>query len=138
MSILSSVVIPSRVAALLLLAAGTAAADTPHTVESAPMAAVGVLSGGDPTDHHCSASIVDSPRGSVIVTAAHCVYGKQSLAFSPSYHDGQAPYGTWRAVGVYVWDAWKDHRNINGVGSPFDYAFVVLHRLRRRSVGSVE
>ena len=46
--------------------------------------------------HFCSASVVDSPSGDVIATAAHCLSGNgQDLEFVPMYHDGQAPYGAW-------------------------------------------
>lgn len=44
--------------------------------------------------HFCTASVVDSPSGDVIATAAHCLSGNaKDLEFVPMYHDGQAPYG---------------------------------------------
>src|SRR5690349_10181797 len=90
--------------AAALLPAGTAeAAGTPHTVLANTRPEIGSLSdGADPTDHHCSASIVGSPKGNVIVTAAHCVAGKRHVFFTPAYHDGQAPYGTWQSAAIYI------------------------------------
>ena len=44
--------------------------------------------------HFCSASVVDSPSGDVIATAAHCLSGNgQDLEFVPMYHDGQVRTG---------------------------------------------
>ncbi|MFE5559138.1 trypsin-like serine peptidase [Streptomyces sp. NPDC056544] len=63
---------------------------------------------GDP-DHHCSAVVVHSPRGDLIVTAAHCVYGggfRTNLAFAPGYRDGVAPYGIWVPTRIDVDPRW--------------------------------
>lgn len=51
-------------------------------------------------DHHCSASVVHSPGGDLVATAAHCVYRgvlgfRTNLVFAPGYRDGTAPYGVW-------------------------------------------
>jgi Trypsin len=56
--------------------------------------AVGVLlRGGKP---FCTAAVVDSPRGDVILTSAHCLsQNPVRIRFAPGYHDGSAPYGTW-------------------------------------------
>lgn len=60
--------------------------------------------------HFCSASVVHSAAGNVVITAGHCVYSdgpKQNIAFAPGYHDGQTPYGTWNVTKVLVSDAWQ-------------------------------
>jgi hypothetical protein len=56
--------------------------------------AVGVLlRGGKP---FCTAAVVDSPRGNVVLTSAHCLsQNPVQIRFAPGYHDGSAPYGTW-------------------------------------------
>ena len=49
---------------------------------------------GGATRTSARASVVDSPSGDVIATAAHCLSGNaKDLEFVPMYHDGQAPYG---------------------------------------------
>lgn len=61
------------------------------------------------SDHHCSASVVHSPDGDLIVTAAHCVYAggfRTNLAFVPGYENGTAPYGVWVPTRVYVDPRW--------------------------------
>lgn len=49
----------------------------------------------DDGESSCSANVVDSPNGSVVMTAAHCAYG-HDYRFVPGYDDGAAPYGEWR------------------------------------------
>ncbi|MFC5184248.1 trypsin-like serine peptidase [Actinomadura harenae] len=77
--------------------------------------AVGALFGvddsGNLTNHTCTASVVDSPGRNLLVTAAHCVGGGSrrgdlGVAFAPGYHNGQTPYGVWRAVAFYDPPEW--------------------------------
>ncbi len=57
--------------------------------------------------HFCTASVVDSPNGDLLITAAHCVSGLSSgIAFVPGY-DGEAPYGVWTVTRVYVDASWS-------------------------------
>jgi V8-like Glu-specific endopeptidase len=75
--------------------------------------AVGALfsmSGGQIGAHFCTASVVDSPAGDLLVTAAHCVQGYSDiapagLAFVPGYN-GTAPYGIWTVTRIFVDSAW--------------------------------
>lgn len=116
------------------------AAGTPHTVIANPRPEIGSLSdGADPTNHHCSASIVASPKGNIIVTAAHCVAGKRNVFFTPAYHDGKAPYGTWQSApgAIYIDPGWATSHDIDGAGSPYDYAFVVLQPRNGKNVAEV-
>ncbi|MFL6112512.1 MAG: trypsin-like serine peptidase [Catenulispora sp.] len=74
--------------------------------------AVGVLYRTDSgvASHFCSASVVHSPAGNLVITAGHCVYSdgpKQNIAFAPGYHDGRTPYGSWTVTKVVVSDAWQ-------------------------------
>ncbi|GAA1955274.1 hypothetical protein GCM10009838_08670 [Catenulispora subtropica] len=60
--------------------------------------------------HFCSASVVHSPAGNLVITAGHCVYSdgpKQNIAFAPGYHDGKTPYGSWNVTKIVVSDAWR-------------------------------
>jgi len=73
--------------------------------------AVGALfttSNGKLATHFCTASVVSSTHGNLLVTAAHCVTGKQgTLAFVPGYAGGSAPYGVWLVSRVFTDQAWS-------------------------------
>lgn len=57
--------------------------------------------------HTCSASVVHSPAGDLILAAAHCVTGSgRETVFVPGYHDGKTPYGIWDVIAAYVDPAW--------------------------------
>ena len=130
------------VAALLMVAglvpaAGAAqAAGTPKTTAFDGMPAVGALTtdGGSISNHNCSASIVDSPRGNLIMGAAHCMAGKSGMTFAPGYHDGVTPYGVWKTVGTsFVPDGWPGG-DPNTNGSPYDVAFALVETHGGQSV----
>jgi V8-like Glu-specific endopeptidase len=72
--------------------------------------AVGALftmSNGKLGQHFCTASVVGSPDGDLVITAAHCVTGTSGFVFVPGYDRGAAPYGTWNVTEVYVDQSWK-------------------------------
>ncbi|MFJ3232169.1 trypsin-like serine peptidase [Streptomyces sp. NPDC086787] len=120
---------------LALTSASVAAADAgpgpfgvTRTAEAtARSARVGALfradrSGDLAGNHSCTASVVHSPQGDLIVTAAHCVTsGGAGLVFVPGYRDGRAPYGVWRVGRVFVSDGWSD-----GQAEDSDIAFAVV------------
>jgi V8-like Glu-specific endopeptidase len=78
-------------------------------------AAVGVLftaSRGKLKQHFCSASVVDSPAGDLVITAAHCVTGTSgTVAFVPGYDKGRHPYGVWTVTRIYADRAWRTSAN---------------------------
>lgn len=83
---------------------------------------------GRPTHHFCTASVVHSPHGDLIATAAHCVIQSgtgrptQPFLFAPGYHDGKRPYGLWSPVRVLAAPGWSES------GDPDDdIAFAVMH-----------
>src|SRR5580692_8674989 len=96
-------------AALMMwpLASAAPAADTSLAAgTSGPGAAVptvGALftvSDGQLGSHFCTASVVDSPAGDMLVTAAHCLTGYSltapaGIAFVPGYSQGATRYGIW-------------------------------------------
>jgi V8-like Glu-specific endopeptidase len=93
------------------------------------VAQVGTLFGtsdGSLTSHHCTGSVVSSPAGDIVVTAAHCVYdssgAETDLAFVPDYDNGSMPYGVWDVSAVYVAPQWVSDRNPD-----YDVAFIVVH-----------
>jgi V8-like Glu-specific endopeptidase len=91
-------------------------------------AAVGALfttSGGALGGHFCTASVVDSPAGNLLITAAHCMAGLTlspagSVVFAPGYHDGRFPYGTWPVTAEYTDEQWQQSQNPDD-----DVAFLV-------------
>jgi V8-like Glu-specific endopeptidase len=78
-------------------------------------AAVGALftmSAGKLGAHFCTASVVNSARGDLAVTAAHCVTGRTGqIVFVPGYADGQEPYGVWTVTRVYTDPAWQSSQD---------------------------
>jgi V8-like Glu-specific endopeptidase len=76
--------------------------------------------------HYCSGSVVNSPKGDIVVTAAHCVYDSSGvytdIAFVPGYHDGQDPYGVWIPSAVVVAPQWASSSSPD-----YDVAFLVVH-----------
>ncbi|WP_243858886.1 hypothetical protein [Actinomyces sp. ZJ308] len=80
---------------------------------------------------YCSASVLNTPSRSVIITAAHCVYSAQEgwakdAVFVPDYDRTQAdpdPVGVWTARSMRTFDSWRadqtDYRN--------DVAYVTLN-----------
>ena len=88
--------------------------------------AVGALftvSGGHLGSHFCTASVVNSPVKDLVITAAHCLQGKQpgQVAFVPQYHRHHEPYGSWTVTRVFVDAAWANSQNPND-----DVAFLVV------------
>ena len=72
--------------------------------------AVGALftvSAGRLGSHFCTASVIHSPNGDLVITAAHCVSGTSvGVAFVPGYDGGAAPYGVWTVTRVYLDASW--------------------------------
>ena len=98
---------------------------------------VGALfSTGSQGDHFCTASSVQSPRGDLIITAAHCVYAsgrlRSNIAFVPGYRRGQAPYGVWVPKTFIVDDRWKRSSDPD-----LDVAFIVLQPQSGKHVANV-
>jgi V8-like Glu-specific endopeptidase len=78
---------------------------------------------GQLQNHFCTASVVDSPTGNLIVTAAHCMQGQRPghVVFVPGYSAGLAPYGLWTVTKVIEDQPWL------ASGDPDDdFAFLVV------------
>jgi len=96
---------------------------------------VGALFSGSVTgSHYCTASVVDSPAGDIIVAAAHCLTAgpDSSNVFVPAYRDGSAPYGVWHLEDVIESSAWTNDQDPDD-----DVAFAVVSPLNGRSLESV-
>ncbi|WP_308818788.1 trypsin-like serine peptidase [Pseudonocardia alni] len=82
----------------------------------------------DPGDHFCSASVVESVTGDLVVTAAHCVAdgdgtpARTGMSFAPGF-DGTAPFGYWTVTAAAVPPGWLES------GDPdSDVAFLTVSR----------
>jgi V8-like Glu-specific endopeptidase len=76
--------------------------------------------------HFCTASVVSSRIGDLVLTAAHCVFyaghAFQNVEFVPGYHQaGKAPYGKWVVSKIVVANGWAHGQNQN-----LDFAFVTV------------
>ncbi|MFJ9948017.1 trypsin-like serine peptidase [Kitasatospora sp. NPDC091207] len=78
----------------------------PATPESATVGALfsGAVAAGN---HFCTASVLHSPTGNLLLTAAHCLSGTDGVTFAPGYRDGTAPYGTWRVTAIHTAAGWS-------------------------------
>jgi V8-like Glu-specific endopeptidase len=131
----------ARFAARLAAAAATLSRQAPRAhpaeVSGSPFEgtpAVGALFQVTPGGfgrHFCTAAVVASPVKDLVITAAHCVYGKRpgDVAFVPGYRNGSHPYGTWIVRRIVVDAGWRAWRNPNR-----DVAFLVVGRPGRPGV----
>jgi hypothetical protein len=75
----------------------------------------------------CSATVVDDPSRTVVMTAGHCVYDPRTrtaarrLAFVPAYDDGARPFGRWTASTSRSTQGWIRSENYD-----FDYATLTM------------
>ena len=117
------------VIALTLLASGAAAAapaasSARGAQHFAGVPTVGALfvPGAYPMLHTCTASVIRTKAGDVIMTAAHCVTGSGiGYKFAPGWRNGNAPYGVWDVTAAYGAPGWVDKQNPHR-----DYAFLTV------------
>jgi V8-like Glu-specific endopeptidase len=63
-------------------------------------------------DHFCTASVVESPKMNLLITAAHCIHTgrggsyRKNMVFAPQYLDGSTPDGIWTVSSELVGDTW--------------------------------
>jgi V8-like Glu-specific endopeptidase len=134
----------ARGAARLAVRVAAAARALPRRAPSAPpllvhgrvfngtpaVGAVFTMAAGQTGAHSCTASVVASPGGDLVITAAHCVSGAgrhARYAFAPGYRGGWAPYGFWKVTEVIVDRAWAASADPND-----DVAFLVVKQAGRR------
>jgi V8-like Glu-specific endopeptidase len=124
----SATVIAAAVLALAALALPGAVsakppAGTPTAKPFPGTPTVGALFGSAGSKKHfCTASVVASPSGDVLLTAGHCIQGSaKGMSFAPGFHHGDAPFGRWEVTGAYFdpqWMATQSHTR--------DYAFLTV------------
>lgn len=80
--------------------------------------------------HSCTASVVHSRTGNLVLTAAHCVRGNGSgIRFAPGYAHGRAPYGYWTATAAFTPSTWRTAQDVD--------SDMVLLKMADRSVNGV-
>lgn len=78
----------------------------------------------------CSATVLDTPSRSVVITAGHCVYEPRTraaatkLAFVPAYTDRARPFGRWSASASRTTQEWIKRGNFD-----YDYATLTMRPL---------
>jgi len=97
----------------------------PHSVSFDGVPTVGALFYTKGSSRHfCTASVVRSAHGDLLITAAHCVYDggySANLEFVPGYHSGAAPYGAWPVSRITVAKGWRQRQDPS-----LDYAFLTV------------
>jgi V8-like Glu-specific endopeptidase len=80
---------------------------------------------GELGSHFCTASVVDSPAGDLVVTAAHCMsrHSADEVAFVPGYSEGQEPFGVWTVTQVFEDQEWMSSSDPDD-----DFAFLVVRQ----------
>src|SRR5215469_4439806 len=83
------------------------------------------LASGQLKTHFCTGSVVDSPFGDLVITAAHCLIGRTAgqVAFIPDYAHGKHPYGVWLATKIIEDPEWTSFSDPDD-----DFAFLIVHR----------
>ncbi len=76
--------------------------------------------------YSCSATVVNSPSRSIVLTAGHCVHERgagwaRHIIFVPAYLRGERPFGTWKATRMATTGGWAHRENFHG-----DYGAVKL------------
>ncbi|MEU9192841.1 trypsin-like serine peptidase [Streptomyces hundungensis] len=104
----------------------------PHDLRSAcsyPVVGVFLRPGGRQS---CTAAVVDSRHGDLLVTAAHCL-PLDGATFAPGYHDGLTPRGEWPVLAALADPRYAEARK-GAENWPYDWAFVRVARVGGRSV----
>jgi V8-like Glu-specific endopeptidase len=98
-------------------------AGTPRAKAFPGTPTVGALfDGAGSKKHFCTASVVASPGGDVLLTAGHCIQGSaKGLSFAPGFHRGDSPFGRWEVTGAYFDPEW-----IAKQSQTRDYAFLTV------------
>lgn len=95
----------------------------------------------------CSAAVVNSESGSLVATAAHCIWDyagddewASNVLFVPGDTAGEAPYGRWAAETMYAPTAFIESATVNesggvvGEGWAYDFAFLRMRPLEGRTI----
>jgi V8-like Glu-specific endopeptidase len=109
---------------------------TANTFAGSPLLGVLLYNDGK-TDHFCTASVVNSSKRNLLLTAAHCLYSagrgfRKNVAFIPKFYQGKEPYGLWTAKRLFVDRRWKRSADMD-----LDFGFVALNPLHNAQIQNV-
>jgi V8-like Glu-specific endopeptidase len=84
------------------------------------------------TNYVCSGSAINSPRGDMVLTAAHCAsdgdgHWAANWTFVPGYAGGVEPYGSYTARRFYVSARWSGATGGSAQSEEYDVAFVTVN-----------
>lgn len=86
----------------------------PTTLSAAPVppdARVGALFLGGGELHTCTAGVLDSKGGDLILTAAHCVAQDVDTTFVAGFKDSADPADVWRVDAIYLDPRWVQNQD---------------------------
>ena len=79
--------------------------------EIAPDPRIGAVVAGGQTLHVCSGSVLDTPAGDLILTAAHCLADGVDTYFVPGFTDDSGADDFWTVDAVYLDPRWVQRRD---------------------------
>lgn len=104
---------------LFALAAGIPGASAPtphgHSFHGVPYTGTLFSEASGLGSHFCTASVVASPAGNLLITSAHCITNRPpaTVGFAPGYHGSKAPYGTFPVTAVFTDQAWTASHSVD-------------------------
>jgi hypothetical protein len=107
----------------------TEAPGVPTARPVSPDPRVGAVFLGDGPQHICSAAVLDSAAGDLILTAAHCLGAGVDVTFVPGFDGQAADDDVWHIDAVYLDQRWLDDQDPRA-----DFA---IARVSREAGGSV-
>ena len=119
-------VLPATALALRLRAAAEPAVKVGHiptSTVSSSVSEIGPLyANARAINHACTATVVHSPHGDTLITAAHCVSGRGAgMVFVPGQHGAQAPHRRWTVTAAHIEPKWAARQDPDG-----DVAFLTV------------
>jgi V8-like Glu-specific endopeptidase len=127
-SVLGGITAIAGIGTGVLVSSAPGRATVIHTAATR-MSTIGALfvrtASGQLTTHFCTGSVVDSPAGDLVVTAAHCLAGRTAsqVVFIPDYSHGHKPYGVWLATKIFEDPEWTSLSDPDD-----DFAFLTVHQ----------
>jgi hypothetical protein len=94
------------------LTAATTAVATPVTAQAVRLdPRVGAVFLGSASLHTCTGAVLDSARGDLILTAAHCVAQGIDTTFVAGFNNDAAPDAVWHVDAVYLDPRWVHNQD---------------------------
>ena len=97
--------------------------DIPQAVPVRPDPRIGALFLDGTDMHACTASVLDSTGGDLLLTAAHCIAGDVRADFLPAFAGDYREADRWQVDAVYIDPRWARSTDPHA-----DYAIVRVHR----------